>query len=59
MSSQVQEPDRLKIMELQDKAEAILEEERGTGWTTIFILLAFARQFVFYLILITFWINVF
>ena len=47
------------IQELKNEAASIIEEERATGWQNIFLVLAFARHFSFYLILITFWIHIF
>ena len=48
-----------QIQEQKKMANAILEEEKETGWWGIFLTLAFVRQFTFYLVLITFWIHVY
>ena len=49
----------IDLTRLTKDKEKILEDERSSGWSNIFIWLAFARTTSFFMIMITFWIVIY
>ena len=59
-SSQINGPSGVnEASDLRIRLKALFDEEKSRSWQCIFLMLALARHFPLYLILITFWMHIY
>ena len=52
-------PGGTEATELRLRLKGLFDEEKSRSWQCIFLMLALARHFTLYLILITFWMHIY